>query len=65
MKLTFEFADGAYDDLCKLQKETNKPNQAEVIRAALSLYKFLQEAQQRGGVVIVRDEQGEREVILP
>ena len=64
-QFTINFSDDAYETLEELKEKTHKTSLAEVIRSALSLYRWSIEQKEEGRKVTSMKGKEVKEVILP
>lgn len=63
-RLQLDVSDGALKRLDDLQQQLEASSRAEVVRRALALLDIVAEEQARGSRLVLRGEEGEREVVL-
>ena len=63
-RLTLDLAEPVRQMLDKLKEDTVADSLVEVVRKALAVYAFLHDAKQKGCVIVVRNDNTEREVVL-
>jgi hypothetical protein len=64
-RLNLETSEPVRERLEHLRERTDADSLAEVIRRALAVYDFLWSEREKGGRIVVKDDQGgEREVVL-
>jgi hypothetical protein len=64
VRLSLEMAEPVRKQLEHLRDQTQADSLAEVIRRALAVYDFLHTEKSKGAKIVVKDEDGERELVL-
>jgi hypothetical protein len=63
-RLNLEMSEAVRKQLEQLRTKTQADSLAEVIRRALVVYDYLWEAKENGGVILVKDAESTRELVL-